>query len=106
MLRLLKIFLLKNSSPFFSLLVRVRASKLDTLLIGIIKPYNFYYWYFLLRLLVREIFAGPFQQAKIVSSSITVVIFDNFFSNCSHTKTNRAKDMKPSANGFKYPKFL
>ena len=53
-------------------MVRVRTSKLDTLLIGIIKPYNFYYWHFLLRSLVSEIFAGPFHQAKAASSSFTV----------------------------------
>ena len=71
--RVLEIFLLKNSSPFFSELVRVRTSKFDTLLMGIIKPYNFYYWHFLLRLLVSEIFAGPFHQAKAASSSFTVL---------------------------------
>ena len=73
MLRLLEIFLVKNSSPFFSKLVRVRASNLDTLLIGMIKPYHFYYWHFLLRSLVSEIFAGPFHQTKAVSSSFTVI---------------------------------
>ena len=53
--------------------MRVRASNLFTLLIGIIKPYHYYYWYFLLRSLVGEIFAGPFHQAKVVSSSFTVI---------------------------------
>ena len=76
--RLMEILLLKNSSPFFSKRVRVRASKLAVLLISIIKPYNFYYWYFLLRLLVSEIFAGPFHQAKTLSSSFTVLI-SNFW---------------------------
>ena len=65
--------MVKNSGPFFSKLVRVRASNLFTLLIGIIKPYHYYYWYFLLRSLVGEIFAGPFHQAEAVSSSFTVV---------------------------------
>ena len=72
MLRLLDIFWVKNSRPFFSKLVRVRASNLYTLLIGIIKPYHYYYMYFLLRSLVSEIFAGPFHQAKALSSSFTV----------------------------------
>ena len=67
--------MVKNSSPFFSKLVRVRASNLFTLLIGIIKPYHYYYWYFLLRSLVGEIFAGPFHQAKVVSSSFTVASY-------------------------------
>ena len=71
-LRLLGKKLVKNSSPFFSKLVRVRASNLFTLLIGIIKPYHYYYWYFLLRSLVGEMFAEPFHQAKVVSSSFTV----------------------------------
>ena len=43
MLRLLEIFLVKNSSPFFSKLVRVRVPNLYILLIGAIKPYNFCY---------------------------------------------------------------
>ena len=72
MLRLLDIFWVKNSRPFFSKLVRVRASNLYTLLIGIIKPYHYHYRYFLLRSLVSEKFAGPFHQAKAVSSSFTV----------------------------------
>ena len=74
MLRLLDIFWVKNSSPFFSKLVRVRASNLYTLLIGIIKPYHYYYRYFLLRPLVSEIFAGPFHKAKAVLSSFNVSI--------------------------------
>ena len=73
MLRLLDIFWVKNSRPFFSKLVRVRASNLYTLLIGIIKPHHYYYMYFLLRSLVSEIFAGPFHQAKDASSSFTVL---------------------------------
>ena len=52
-----------------------RAWPITFPLVGIIMPYNFYYWYFLLRLLVREIFAGPFHQAKTVSSSFTVMCF-------------------------------
>ena len=72
-LRLLEIFWVKNSRPFFSKLVRVRAFNHYTLLIGIIKPYHYYYRYFLLRSLVSEIFAGPFHQAKTVSSSFTVL---------------------------------
>ena len=43
-----------------------------TLLIVIIKPYNCYFWHFLLRSLVSETFAGPFHQAKVVSSSFTL----------------------------------
>ena len=72
MLRLLDIFLVKNSRPFFSKLVRVRAPNLYTLLIGIIKPYHYYYRYLLLGPLVSEVFVGPFHQAKAVSSSFTV----------------------------------
>ena len=75
MLRLLDIFWVKNSRPFFSKLVRVRASNLYTLLKGIIKPHHYYYMYFLLRSLVSEIFAGPFHQAKAVSSSFSVMPF-------------------------------
>ena len=72
MLRLLDIFWVKNSRPFFSKLVWVRASNINTLLMGIIKPYHYYYRYFLLKPLDSEIFAGPFHQAKAVSSSFTV----------------------------------
>ena len=72
------IFWVKNSRPFNSKLVRVRASNLYTLLIGIIKPYYYYYRYFLLRPLVSEIFAGPFHQAKAASSSFTVVERESF----------------------------
>ena len=43
MLRLLEIFWGKNSSPIFSELVRARASHPYILLVGTIKPYNFYY---------------------------------------------------------------
>ena len=43
MLRLFEVFLGKNSSPIFSTLVRARASSPCTLLVGTIKPYNFYY---------------------------------------------------------------
>ena len=43
MLRLFEVFMGKNSSPIFSTLVRARASSPCTLLVGTIKPYNFYY---------------------------------------------------------------
>ena len=43
MLRLLEIFMVKNSSPFYSKLVRVRGPKHYILLIGTIKPYNICY---------------------------------------------------------------
>ena len=43
MLRLFEFFGGKNSSPIFSTLVRARASSPCTLLVGTIKPYNFYY---------------------------------------------------------------
>ena len=66
-LTLLEIFWVKN----FSKLVRVRASNLYRLLIGVIKAYHYYNRCFLLRPLVSEIFAGPFHQAKAVSSSFT-----------------------------------
>ena len=88
MLRIQEIFWVKNSSPFFSKLVRVRASNLYTLLIGIIKPYHYYYMYFLLRSLVSEIFAGPFHQAKALSSSFTV------FLSHSHYYTADLKDQR------------
>ena len=42
-LRFFEVFLGKNSSPIFSTLVRARASSPCTLLVGTIKPYNFYY---------------------------------------------------------------
>ena len=32
-------------------------------------------------------------------------IFENFFSKCTHSKTNCHRDMKPTSNGHKYPKF-
>ena len=69
----MEIFWLKNTSPFFSILVRVRVSNFYTLLIGIIKSHHCYYWYFLLRSLVSKIFAGPFHQSKALSSSFTVI---------------------------------
>ena len=46
-----------------------------------------------------------FQKCTYFATS-EVVIFGNFFSNCCHTKTNRDKDMKPTANDYKYSKFL
>ena len=39
-------------------------------------------------------------------ATFEVVIFGNFFSKCCHMKTNTDKDMKPTAYGSKYPKFL
>ena len=72
MLRLLEIFFLKNSSPFFLKPWRVRASNINILLIGAIKHYNFFYCHFLLRPFLSKIFAGPFHQAKAESSSRTV----------------------------------
>ena len=75
MLRLLEIFFLKNSSPFFLKPWRVRASNLIILLIGAIKHYNFFYCHFLLRPFLSEMFAGPFHQAKAESSSRTVCGF-------------------------------
>ena len=38
-----------NSSPFFSKMVRIRASNFYRLLIGTINPHNFYYMHFWLR---------------------------------------------------------
>ena len=73
MLRLLEIFFLKNSSPFFLKPWRVRASNINILLIGAIKHYNFFYCHFLLRPFLSEMFAGPFHQAKAESSSRTVI---------------------------------
>ena len=72
MLRLLDIFLRKNSSPFISKLVRVRDSNVYILLVVTIKPYNFYSWHFLLRPLLSDIFAGPFHRAKTMSQGRTV----------------------------------
>ena len=46
-----------------------------------------------------------FQKCTYFTTS-EVVIFGNFFSKCCHTKTNRAKDMKPTVNDHKFPKFL
>ena len=69
MLRLFKIFFLKNSSPFFLKPWRVGASNINILLIGAIKNYNFFYCHFLLRPFLSKIFAGPFHQAKAESSS-------------------------------------
>ena len=72
MLRLLEIFLRKNSSPFFSKLVRVRDSNVYILLVVTTKPCNFYSWHFLLRPLLSEIFAGPFHRAKMIEQGETV----------------------------------
>ena len=46
-----------------------------------------------------------FQKCTYFAAS-EVVIFGKFFSNCWDTKTNRDKDMKPTANDHKFPKFL
>ena len=72
MLRLLEIFLVKNSSPFFSKLVRVRGPNHYILLIGTIKPCNLYYQNFLLRPFLGEIFAVPFHRAKMIEQGETV----------------------------------
>ena len=72
MLRLLEIFLVKNSSPFFSKLVRVRGPNHYILLIGTIKPYNICYWHFLLRSFLSEIFNDPFHQTKKGETNKTV----------------------------------
>ena len=64
MLRLLEIFFIKNSSPFFSKLVRVRGPNHYILLIVSIKPYNICYVHFWLRLFLSEIFDDPFHQTK------------------------------------------
>ena len=72
MLRVLEIFLVKNSSPFFSKLVRVRGPNHYILLIGTIKPYNICYWHFLLRSFLSEIFNDPFHQTKKGETNKTV----------------------------------
>ena len=72
MLRLLEIFLVKNSSPFFSKLVRVRGPNYYILLIGTIKPYNICYVHFWLRLFLSEIFDDPFHQTKKAETNKTV----------------------------------
>ena len=64
MLRLLEIFLVKNSSPCFSKLVRVRGPNHYILLKGTIKPCNICYWHFLLRSFLSKIFGNPFHQTK------------------------------------------
>ena len=74
MLRLLEIFLVKNSSPFFSKLVRVRGPNHYILLIGTIKPYNICYWHFLLRSFLSEIFNDPFHQTKKGETNKTIII--------------------------------
>ena len=72
MLRVLEIFLVKNSSPFFSKLVRVRGPNHYILLIGTIKPYNICYVHFWLRLFLSEIFDDPFHQTKKAETNKTV----------------------------------
>ena len=73
MLRLLEIFLVKNSSPFFSKLVRVRGPNHYILLIGTIKPCNICYWHFLLRSFLCEILANRFHQTKSEQPDWTVI---------------------------------
>ena len=46
-----------------------------------------------------------FQKCTYFATS-EVMIFGNFFSNCCHTRPNKDKDMKPTANDHKFPKFL
>ena len=72
MLRLLEIFMVKNSSPFFSKLVRVRGPNHYILLIGTIKPYNICYWHFLLRSFLNKILDDPFHQTKKGETNKTV----------------------------------
>ena len=74
MFRLFEFFGGKNSSPIFSTLLRARASSHPILLVGTIKPYNFYYKHFLLRPLLSEIFAGPFHREKMIEQGKTVLI--------------------------------
>ena len=74
MLRLLEIFMVKNSSPFFSKLVRVRGPNHYILLIGTIKPYNICYVHFWLRLFLSEIFDDPFHQTKKAETNKTVYL--------------------------------
>ena len=81
MLRLLEIFMVKNSSPFFSKLVRVRGPNHYILLIGTIKPYNICYVHFWLRLFLSEIFDDPFHQTKKAETNKTVVICLDFEKN-------------------------
>ena len=71
-LRLLEFFWEKNSSPIFSKLVRARAINPFILLVGNIKPYNFYSYHFLFRPFLSKIFAGPFHRAKTMSQGRTV----------------------------------
>ena len=75
MLRLLEIFLVKNSSPFFSKLVRVRDPIHYIFLIGTIKPYIICYWHFLLRSFLSEIFNDPFHQTKKGETNKTVLFW-------------------------------
>ena len=72
MLRLLEIFLVQNSSPFSSKLVRVRGPNYYILLIGTIKPYNICYWHFMLRSFFSKIFDDPFHQTKKGETDKTV----------------------------------
>ena len=71
-LRLLEFFWEKNSSPIFSKLVRARAINPFILLVGTIKPCNFYSQHFLFRPFLSKIFAGPFHRAKTMSQGRTV----------------------------------
>ena len=67
--------MVKNSSQFFSELVRVRGPNNYTLLIGTIKPYNICYWHFLLRSFLNKILDDPFHQTKKGETNKTVVNF-------------------------------
>ena len=75
MLRLLEIFLVENSSPCFSKLVRVRGPNHYILLIGSIKPCNICYWHFLLKSFLSEILDDPFHQTKKGETNKTVLSF-------------------------------
>ena len=77
MLRLLEFFGGKNSSPIFSKLVRARDSNPFILLVGTIKPYNLYYYHFLLRPCLGKIFAVPFHRAKMIEKGETVAPIAN-----------------------------
>ena len=70
MLRLLEFLGGKNSSPIFSEMVRARASHPYILLVGTIKPCNFYYKHFLLKPFLSKIFAGPFHRAKMIEQML------------------------------------
>ena len=74
--------MVKNSSPFFSKLVRVRGPNHYILLIGTIKPYNICYVHFWLRLFLSEIFDDPFHQTKKAETNKTVEFGPIFHNRC------------------------